>query len=48
MCGIPAISVADPSDEVAGRAREKERAARAAREDGSNPVGKEKEKVLTR
>ena len=45
MCGIPGTSVADPSGEVAGRARGKERAARVAEEDGLSPVGKEKAKA---
>ena len=44
MRGIPATSVVDLYGEDTGRAREKVRAARAAGEDGSKPVGKGKEK----
>ena len=46
MCGIPATSVVDLCGEDTGRGREKVRAARAAGEDGSKPVGK-KEKGPT-
>ena len=48
MCEIPATSVVDLYGEDTGRAREKARAARAAEEDGSDPVGKEKETDPTR
>ena len=48
MCGNLASSVVDLYGDETGRAEEKEMAARAARKDGSNPVGKEQEKVPTR
>ena len=46
MCGIPDTSVADLYGEETGRGREKAKAARATGKDGSNPVGKEKERIL--
>jgi hypothetical protein len=48
MCGTLATSVVDLYGEETGRAEGKEKAARAAGKDGSNPVEKEKEKVPTR
>ena len=48
MCEPLATSVVDLYGEDTGRAEGKEKAARAAGKDGSNPVGKEKELVPTR